>query len=162
MWDIVKVRSSCQARIGLNTQYVGKQVNNIFDNLPNTDLDYDSAVKSFSDYFDQIRNKDMTIFDLRELKQEENKSLWKQIFQMAEDQRPWLQFSPRILKLQASDAKIHTFSDDAPLKLLAKITANGSSTQDQSTTTPFYIAKSKSVSPVLRLINCSWLPTDQQ
>ena len=85
MWDIVKVRSSCQARIGLNTQYVGKQVNNIFDNLPNTDLDYDSAVKSFSDYFDQIRNKDMTIFDLRELKQEENKSLWKQIFQMAED-----------------------------------------------------------------------------
>lgn len=81
----MKVRSSCQARIGLNTQYVGKQVNNIFDNLPNTDLDYDSAVKSFSDYFDQIRNKDMTIFDLRELKQEENKSLWKQIFQMAED-----------------------------------------------------------------------------
>ena len=45
--------------------YVGEQMNDIFDILPNTGLDYDSAVKSFMGYFDPIRNKDMAIFDFR-------------------------------------------------------------------------------------------------
>lgn len=63
------------AKRGLLLTYVGEQANDVFDILPDTGVDYESAVKSFTDYFDPIRNKDMAIFDFREIRQEENESL---------------------------------------------------------------------------------------
>ena len=50
--------------------YVGEPTNDIFDTLPNTGADYNTAVQSLSDHFVPPENEDMAIFDFRQIKQQ--------------------------------------------------------------------------------------------
>lgn len=62
-------------RRGLLLTYVGESTNDIFDILPNTGTTYQSAIDSLSQHFNPQANKDMAIFDFRELSQGQNETL---------------------------------------------------------------------------------------
>ena len=49
--------------------YVGEATNDIFDILPDTGTTYEAAVKCLSEYFSPLGNKDVAIFEFRELAQ---------------------------------------------------------------------------------------------
>ena len=57
-------------RRGLLLTYVGEATNDIFDTLPDTGTNYDSVLKSLTEYFDPVRNQDMAIYEFRQIKQE--------------------------------------------------------------------------------------------
>ena len=62
-------------RRGLLLTYVGESTNDIFDILPDTGTTYETAVEALTQHFTPKGNKDMAIFDFRELKQETNETL---------------------------------------------------------------------------------------
>ena len=62
-------------RRGLLLTYVGETANDIFDILPSTGTTYTSAVESLTQYFSPQTNKDVAIFEFRELVQSQNESL---------------------------------------------------------------------------------------
>ena len=62
-------------RRGLLFTYVGEATNDIFDILPDTGTTYESAVDSLTQYFTPRGNKDVAIFEFRELTQETNETL---------------------------------------------------------------------------------------
>lgn len=55
--------------------YVGEQTNDIFDTLPNTGTDYDTAILRLTEHFSPTENKDMAIFDFRQVKQQSGESI---------------------------------------------------------------------------------------
>ena len=55
--------------------YVGEATNDIFDTLSNTGTDYDSAVQSLTQRFDPARNKDMEIYEFRQITQASGETL---------------------------------------------------------------------------------------
>ena len=55
--------------------YVGDTTNDIFDTLPNTGTDYDSAVQSLTECFDPAINKDMEIYKFRQITQASGETL---------------------------------------------------------------------------------------
>ena len=55
--------------------YVGETTNDIFDTLPNTGADYNTAVQSLSDHFAPPENKDMAIFDFRQITQQKGEPI---------------------------------------------------------------------------------------
>ena len=60
---------------GLLLTYVGEATNDIFDTLSNTGTDYDSAVQSLTQRFDPARNKDMEIYEFRQITQASGETL---------------------------------------------------------------------------------------
>lgn len=56
-------------RRGLLLTYVGEATNDIFDILPDTGTTYEAAVKWLSEHFSPLGNKDVAIFEFRELAQ---------------------------------------------------------------------------------------------
>ena len=60
---------------GLLLTYVGETMNDIFDTLPSTGTDYDSAVQSLTKYFDPAINKDMEIYEFRPITQASGETL---------------------------------------------------------------------------------------
>ena len=60
---------------GLLLTYVGEATNDIFDTLPETGDDYDTAVAKLTTYFEPTSNTDMAIFEFREMKQERGETL---------------------------------------------------------------------------------------
>ena len=62
-------------RRGLLLTYVGEATNDIFDTLPDTGTNYDSALKSLTEYFDPVRNQDMAMYEFRQIKQEANETI---------------------------------------------------------------------------------------
>ena len=60
---------------GLLLTYVGEATNDIFDTLSNTVTDYDSAVQSLTQRFDPARNKDMEIYEFRQITQASGETL---------------------------------------------------------------------------------------
>ena len=55
--------------------YIGEDANDIFDTLPNTGDDYNTAVQCLTEYFAPTENKDIAIFDFRQIKQESGESI---------------------------------------------------------------------------------------
>lgn len=55
--------------------YVGEATNDIFDTLSHTGTDYATAIACLTAHFDPVRNKDMDIYDLWQIKQEPGESL---------------------------------------------------------------------------------------
>ena len=62
-------------RRGLLLAYVGETTNDIFDILPSTGTTYTSAVQSLTQYFSPKTNKDVAIFEFRELVQSADESI---------------------------------------------------------------------------------------
>ena len=62
-------------RRGLLLTYVGEVTNDIFDTLSDTGTDYATAITRLTAHFDPIRNKDMDIYDFRQIKQAPGESL---------------------------------------------------------------------------------------
>jgi hypothetical protein len=62
---------------GLLLTYVGETTNDIFDTLPSTGTDYDSAVQSLTERFDPAINKDMEIYEFRQITQSSGETLNK-------------------------------------------------------------------------------------
>ena len=54
-------------RRGLLLTYVGESTNDIFDILPDTGTTYQAAIDALTQHFTPQGNKDMAIFDFREL-----------------------------------------------------------------------------------------------
>ena len=62
-------------RRGLLLTYVGEATNDIFDTLSDTGTTYETAITRLTEHFDPIRNKDINIYDFRQIKQEPGESL---------------------------------------------------------------------------------------
>ena len=62
-------------RRGLLLTYVGDATNDVFDILPDTGTTYESAVTALNQHFDPMQNKDLAVFEFRELRQEINETL---------------------------------------------------------------------------------------
>ena len=62
-------------RHGLLLTYVGDSAKDIFDILPDTSTTYETAIAALNQHFSPIQNKDMAIFEFREIKQEVNEIL---------------------------------------------------------------------------------------
>jgi hypothetical protein len=60
---------------GLLLTYVGETTNDIFDTFPSTGTDYDSAVQSLTERFDPAINKDMEIYEFRQITQSSGETL---------------------------------------------------------------------------------------
>ena len=60
---------------GLLLTYVGETTNDIFDTLPNTGTDYAAAVESLTQRFDPSTNKDMEIYEFRQITQESGETI---------------------------------------------------------------------------------------
>ena len=60
---------------GLLITYVGETTNDIFDTLPNTGTDYAAAVESLTQRFDPSTNKDMEIYEFRQITQESGETI---------------------------------------------------------------------------------------
>lgn len=92
-------------RRGLLLTYVGDQTNDIFDILPDTGTTYESAVEALTQHFDPLQNKDIAIFEFRELKQEVNETL-NEFY--------------RRLKTKASDCNFHNVDDEIRTHIIHK------------------------------------------
>ena len=57
-----------KVKSGLLLTYVGEATNGIFDTLPETGDEYDTAVAKLTTYFEPTNNTDMAIFEFREMK----------------------------------------------------------------------------------------------
>ena len=55
--------------------YVGDATNDVFDTLPDTGTTYESAITALNQHFDPMQNKDLAVFEFRELRQEINETL---------------------------------------------------------------------------------------
>ena len=55
--------------------YVGETTNDIFDTLPSTGTDYTAAIESLTQRFDPSTNKDMEIYEFRQITQESGELL---------------------------------------------------------------------------------------
>ena len=64
-----------QSKRGLLLTYVGEATNDIFNTLPETGDDYDTAVAKLTTYFEPTSNTDMAILEFREMKQERGETL---------------------------------------------------------------------------------------
>ena len=62
-------------RRGLLLMYVGGATNDIFDTLSDTGTNYATASAHLTAHFDPVQNKDMDIYDFRQIKQEPGESL---------------------------------------------------------------------------------------
>ena len=60
---------------GLLLTYEGETTNDIFDTLPNTGTDYAAAVESLTQRFDPSTNKDMEIYEFRQITQESGETI---------------------------------------------------------------------------------------
>ena len=60
---------------GLLLTYVGETTNDIFDTLPSTGTDYAAAVESLTQRFDPSTNKDMEIYEFRQITQESGETI---------------------------------------------------------------------------------------
>ena len=60
---------------GLLLTYVGETTNDIFDTLPSTGTDYAAAIESLTQRFDPSTNKDMEIYEFRQITQESGELL---------------------------------------------------------------------------------------
>lgn len=55
--------------------YAGEEVNDIFETLPDTGDDYDTAVAKLTEYFAPNKNADFEIYKFRQTKQEAGESI---------------------------------------------------------------------------------------
>jgi hypothetical protein len=60
---------------GLLLTYVGETTTDIFDTLPSSGTDYNSAVQSLTERFDPVANKDMEIYEFRQITQSSGETL---------------------------------------------------------------------------------------
>lgn len=92
-------------RRGLLLTFVGEPTNDIFDILTDTGTMCESAVEALTHHFDPIQNKDLAVFEFRELKQEVNETL-NEFYQR--------------LKTKASDCKFHNAADEIRAQIIHK------------------------------------------
>ena len=55
--------------------YIGNDTNDIFDTLADTGTDYDTAIQRLTEHFSPTENKDMAIFDIRQVTQQSGESI---------------------------------------------------------------------------------------
>ena len=55
--------------------YIGNDANDIFDTLADTGTDYDTAIQRLTEHFSPTENKDMAIFDFRQVTQQSGESI---------------------------------------------------------------------------------------
>ena len=55
--------------------YIGNDTNDIFDTLADTGTDYDTAIQRLTEHFSPTENKDMAIFDFRQVTQQSGESI---------------------------------------------------------------------------------------
>ena len=55
--------------------YIGNDTNDIFDTLADTGMDYDTAIQRLTEHFSPTENKDMAIFDSRQVTQQSGESI---------------------------------------------------------------------------------------
>ena len=64
------VKDDKERRRALLLHYAGEEVNEIFETLPNTGNDYDTAVTKLTEYFSPKKNTEFEVYKFRQAKQE--------------------------------------------------------------------------------------------
>jgi hypothetical protein len=82
--------------------------NDIFDTLPDTGTNYDSALKSLTEYFDPVRNQDMAMYEFRQIKQEANETI-NNLYRRLKEKADICEFTD--IDSEIRTQIIHTMSD---------------------------------------------------
>lgn len=113
-------------RRGLLLTYVGEVTNDIFDTLSDTGTTYETAITRLTDHFDPIRNKDIDIYDFRQIKQEPGESL-QNFYRRLKEKAILCEFPNQDAEIKTqiihhtSDSRIHRKALRVPMDLKALV-----------------------------------------
>ena len=71
----MRVKDDKERRRALLLYYAGEEVNEIFETLPNTGNDYDTAVTKLTEYFSPKKNTEFEVYKFRQAKQEAGETI---------------------------------------------------------------------------------------